>query len=83
MTGSADSPPRREAVHADNALDDWGIGALTPEARIYQEVGEDVTLRVRYRYYNQLRSFFYRPDQQYMFSEPRRACSGRSSGVSG
>ena len=64
-------PQTHTAFHLNYRVyvDDWGIGALTPEARIYQEVGEDVTLRVRYRYYNQLRSFFYRPDMQYRFDD--------------
>ncbi len=64
-------PASRTALHALYRVyvDDWGIGALTPEARVYQEVGEDVTLRVRYRYYNQLRSFFYRPVGQYTFED--------------
>jgi hypothetical protein len=50
-------------------LDDWDIAALTPEARVYQEIGELVTLRLRYRYYVQTRSFFYRPPDQYTIGE--------------
>lgn len=46
-------------------LDDWDVGALTPEARLYQEIGEAVLLRVRYRFYSQLRSFFWRPADAY------------------
>lgn len=46
-------------------LDDWDVGALTPEARIYQEIGDSVLLRVRYRFYSQLRSFFWRPVDAY------------------
>ena len=46
-------------------LDDWDVGALTPEARIYQEIGDSVVLRLRYRFYSQLRSFFYRPVDAY------------------
>lgn len=42
-------------------VDDWGIGALTPEARIYQGIGDGVMLRLRYRYYNQLHSYFAPP----------------------
>lgn len=63
-------PPTRTAFHVFYRvyLDDWELGALTPEARIYQEVGDDVTLRFRYRYYNQLRSFFYRTPDQYMMA---------------
>ncbi len=42
-------------------VDDWGIGALTPEARVYQGLGGGVLLRLRYRYYNQLHAFFAPP----------------------
>ena len=40
-------------------VDDWGVGAVTPEARIYQEISRFAQARVRYRYYRQTRSFFY------------------------
>jgi hypothetical protein len=43
-------------------LDSWDVAAITPEVRVYQRL-EDVTLRLRYRYYEQTRSFFY--DTQY------------------
>ena len=46
-------------------VDDWGVGALTPEGRIYQGIGGGVSLRVRYRYYNQLHSFFWQPMSTY------------------
>lgn len=64
-------PASRTTFHALYRVyfDDWGVGALTPEVRIYQEVGSDVTLRVRYRYYNQLHSYFYRPADQYTFDD--------------
>jgi hypothetical protein len=57
--------------------DDWGVGALTPEARIYQGIGSGVSLRLRYRYYNQLHSFFWRPmggftpADQYVTADPK------------
>lgn len=51
-------------------LDDWDVGALTPEVRVYQEIGDDVVLRLRYRYYNQLRSFFWRPVDQFNLEDP-------------
>lgn len=46
-------------------VDDWDIAAITPEARIYQELGELVTVRLRYRFYAQTASYFYRPADQY------------------
>ncbi|RLB51112.1 MAG: hypothetical protein DRJ42_17490 [Deltaproteobacteria bacterium] len=39
-------------------MDNWDIAALTPEVRVYQEIGSLVLLRGRYRYYTQTRSFF-------------------------
>lgn len=39
-------------------IDSWDIGALTPEIRIYQEIGDTVMLRARYRYYVQTRAYF-------------------------
>lgn len=44
--------------------DDWGIQAITPEPRIYQQLGEDLVLRVRYRLYAQTRADFASPDGQ-------------------
>jgi len=38
--------------------DSWDITALTADARIYQEVGEHLITRVRYRSYNQTESYF-------------------------
>jgi hypothetical protein len=64
-------PDSRTAFHLMYRvyLDDWDLGALTPEGRIYQEIGDAVMLRVRYRFYTQLRSFFWRPIDQYMLPE--------------
>ena len=42
-------------------IDDWGVGAITPEGRIYQGLGNGVMLRFRYRYYNQTHAFFAPP----------------------
>jgi hypothetical protein len=60
-------------------LDTWDIGALTPEARIYQEIGDLVTLRLRYRYYTQTRAFFQRPDGQYLETDPYRTSDPKMS----
>lgn len=46
-------------------VDSWDIAALSPEARVYQEIGPFTTLRLRYRFYTQTRAFFYRPPEQY------------------
>jgi hypothetical protein len=40
-------------------MDDWEIGAITPEVRVYQMIGPSVVVRLRYRHYNQVNSFFY------------------------
>lgn len=57
-------------------LDNWDIGALTPELRIYQEIGGLILLRGRYRYYNQTRSFFqnnqgYSGEDEYWTADPK------------
>ena len=39
-------------------LDSWDVGAVGPEARVYQEFGDTALVRLRYRYYRQTRSFF-------------------------
>lgn len=56
-------PETRTAIHLlyRAYLDDWEVGALTPEVRIYQLIGPSVLVRLRYRYYNQVESYFYRP----------------------
>jgi hypothetical protein len=41
--------------------DNWGILAHTPEIRLHQEVGPYLELRLRYRYFTQNESFFWRP----------------------
>jgi hypothetical protein len=50
-------------------VDDWSIAAITPEARFYQELGDRVTIRLRYRFYTQTRSYFYRLPEQYRGSD--------------
>lgn len=42
-------------------LDDWQVAAITPEVRVYQMIGRDAVVRLRYRYYDQTESFFYDP----------------------
>lgn len=41
--------------------DDWEVTAQAPEVRAYQELGDHLLLRLRYRYYRQSESFFWRP----------------------
>lgn len=64
--------PSRTAIHAlfRAYFDDWDLGAVNPEMRIYQEVGESVTLRARYRFYAQTRSFFWRPPDLFTSDDP-------------
>lgn len=44
--------------------DDWGIQALTPEPRVYQQLGPSLSLRLRYRFYTQDRADFAPADGQ-------------------
>lgn len=64
--------PTRTAFHLmyRSYLDGWDIGAINPEVRVYQEIGPSITLRARYRYYQQTRSFFFRSPDQYRGEDP-------------
>ena len=64
--------PTRTAIHLmyRSYLDDWDLAAINPEVRLYQELGDAVTLRVRYRYYDQNRSFFFRPADMFVADDP-------------
>jgi hypothetical protein len=58
--------------------DDWSLTAHAPEGRLYQECGEYVELRFRYRYYTQTGSEFYRPGgnlrtDEYRTADPKMA----------
>jgi hypothetical protein len=44
--------------------DSWDIQALTPEPRIYQQLGADALIRLRYRFYTQTRADFAPEDGQ-------------------
>jgi hypothetical protein len=44
--------------------DSWKMFALTPEARIYQQLGRDWVVRLRYRFYDQTKAYFALPDGQ-------------------
>jgi hypothetical protein len=41
-------------------VDSWDIAALSPEARVYQSIGEDFVVRARYRFYAQTQASFFR-----------------------
>jgi hypothetical protein len=43
-------------------IDSWDIGAITPELRVLQEVGEDLIIRAHYRFYAQTAASFVRTD---------------------
>ncbi|MFK7989513.1 MAG: DUF3570 domain-containing protein [Sandaracinaceae bacterium] len=70
-------PETRTAIHLlyRAYLDDWNVGALTPEVRAYQMIGDSVMLRLRYRYYEQVDSFFYLAEyetaQQFVTADPK------------
>lgn len=59
-------------------LDSWDIGAINPEARVYQQLSRHLELRLRYRYYKQTHSFFYEdndeayaPNAAYYTNDPK------------
>lgn len=72
-------PPTRSAVHLMYRVyfDEWSVAAITPEVRFYQELGDALTVRLRYRYYAQTRSFFYAlpemygPDAEFVTADPK------------
>jgi hypothetical protein len=41
--------------------DSWDLNAFTPEIRILQDVGDETTFGVRYRYHRQDNAYFYEP----------------------
>jgi hypothetical protein len=56
--------------------DDWDIQAHTPEVRVHQELGNYVELRLRYRYYTQTHSEFWRKGgnlraDEYITADPK------------
>ena len=46
-------------------VDDWHVAAINPELRVYQELSREMQLRLRYRYYVQSASYFYRLQPDY------------------
>jgi len=50
-------------------VDSWHVAAITPEVRLYQELGAHRTLRLRYRYYAQNRARFYKEPDQYVLDD--------------
>lgn len=64
--------PTRTAIHLmyRSYFDDWQLAAVNPEVRLYQELGDAVTVRARYRFYGQTRSFFWRPVEMFTADDP-------------
>ncbi len=64
--------PSHTAVHVMYRayLDSWDIAALNPEVRVYQELGDDVLLRGRYRFFTQTAAFFERAPSAYVADDP-------------
>ncbi len=61
-------PQTRTAFHLIHRayIDSWDIGALTPELRVLQEVGDDLLIRAHYRFHAQTAaSFLRRGGRQY------------------
>ena len=57
-------PPSRTAVQLlyRGYIDSWDIGAITPEIRVLQEIGDDLIVRAHYRFYAQTAASFVRTD---------------------
>ena len=52
-------------------VDNWKLSAVNPEFRIYQEMSPFFQTRLRYRYYKQTSSFFYKSTpNDYTFDDP-------------
>jgi hypothetical protein len=52
-------------------IDDWEVSAVNPEFRIYQEMSPFFQMRLRYRYYTQTSSYFYKSNpNDYTFQDP-------------
>lgn len=52
-------------------VDNWKLSAVNPEFRIYQEMSPFFQTRLRYRYYKQTSSFFYKSNpNDYTFDDP-------------
>lgn len=70
-------PESRSAIHLMYRfyIDDWDLAGSTPEVRLYQEVGDLVTLRLRYRFYGQSDSYFWQPmydrDDIFVTADPK------------
>ncbi len=71
-------PQARLTLRAGYRLyyDSWDILAHAPDVRIHQEIGPHVELRLRYRYYTQGHSFFYRKGgnlrmDEYITADPK------------
>jgi len=60
FTASLYAPATRTTFQGFARLytDSWDLNAITPELRIYQELGRDFGLRLRARYYLQGRTYF-------------------------
>ncbi len=71
-------PQARLTLRAGYRLyyDSWEILAHAPDVRLHQELGPYVEVRLRYRYYTQHSSFFYRPRgnlraDEYITADPK------------
>lgn len=71
-TSSAYVPRSRTSLQTlyRSYFDNWKVGAINPELRIYQELSPSFQARFRYRYYKQTSAFFYESDpNQYTFED--------------
>lgn len=70
--------PTRSALRVGYRFyrDDWDIQAHAVDVRVHQEIGDNLELRLRYRYYTQQSAFFYRKGgnlraDEYITADPK------------
>lgn len=55
----------RTSIHFNGSYyrDDWGVNAYSAELKLYQYLSDSLTLRLRYRRYEQTKADFFNPDR--------------------
>lgn len=61
--------------------DSWNIAAITPELRVYQQIGPDLLLRARYRFYAQTAADFERKRCGEELEESSATCKNIPAGA--
>jgi hypothetical protein len=61
--------------------DSWDIAAINPELRVYQQIGPDLLLRARYRFYAQTAAYFERKRCGEQLKESSDTCKNIPAGA--